>query len=128
VQSVSVSTAHDGISAHTLEGDIEANGALGDPFADAVAGALLDARDQGRVVDDAVEYLALGRLGCAHGDFGLCSPWRERAAPHGGQRAPGAMVYGCSAGRSRRRSECSVCVVGACRGGGLGDHGSVRDV
>ena len=39
----------------TVEGHEKADGILGDPFADAVAGALLRACDQGRVVDDAVE-------------------------------------------------------------------------
>jgi hypothetical protein len=58
------------------------DGALGEPFANTVTCALLDAGNQGRVVDDAVEYLALGRLGCAHGGCGLCRPRREGAATH----------------------------------------------
>ena len=62
----------------------EANGALRDPLADSVAGALLNAGDQGGVVDYAVEYLALGRFGCAHGGSVGTGPGRVRAAAHGG--------------------------------------------
>ena len=61
----------------------EANGALRDPLADSVAGALLNAGDQGGVVDYAVEYLALGRFGCAHGGSVGTGPGRVRAAAHG---------------------------------------------
>lgn len=66
-----------------MEGYEEAYGVLGDPFADAVAGALLGACDQRRVVDDAVEDLALGRLGRAHAALVRPRPRRERVAPHG---------------------------------------------
>lgn len=68
----------------TVQRDKEADGVLGDPLADAIARALLDAGDQGGVVDDAVEDLAPGRLGRAHGDFGLGGPRGQRAATHGG--------------------------------------------
>lgn len=68
---------------HTVERDIEADGALRDPLADAVAGAFLDAGDQGGVVDDAVEDLALRRLGRAQGQVGLAGPRRAGASTHG---------------------------------------------
>lgn len=45
---------------HTVEGHKEPNLAVGDPFPDTVAGALLCACEQGGVVGDAVEDL-LGR-------------------------------------------------------------------
>ena len=66
-----------------MQRDKEADGALRDPLADAVAGALLDARDQSRVVDYAVEDLALGWLGCAHGGGVGGGPGRVQAAAHG---------------------------------------------
>lgn len=66
-----------------MQRDKEAYGVLQDPLADAIARALLDAGDQGGIIDDAVEYLALRRLGRAHGDLGLTGPWRERATTHG---------------------------------------------
>ena len=69
---------------HTVQWYKEANGALRDPLADAVAGALLDAGDQSGFIDYAVEYLALGRFGCAHGGHVGTGPWRMRAAAHGG--------------------------------------------
>lgn len=47
----------------TVEGHEEAHGAVVDPFADAIASALLDAGEEGRVIDDAVEHLASGRIG-----------------------------------------------------------------
>lgn len=75
----------------TVQRDKEADGVLGDPLADAVARALLDAGDEGSVVDDAVEYLALGRLGRAHGQVGLTGPRGKGAATHGGGRAFVAM-------------------------------------
>jgi hypothetical protein len=62
---------------------IKAYGVLGDPLADAVAGALLDTCDQGGIIDDTVEYLALWWLGCAHGGgLGLARPRRNGAATH----------------------------------------------
>ena len=69
---------------HTVQWYKEADGALRDPLADAVAGALLNAGDQGGVVDYAVEYLALGRFGGAHGGHVGAGPWRMRAAAHVG--------------------------------------------
>jgi hypothetical protein len=66
----------------TLQRNIKAYSVLGDPLADAVAGALLDTGDQSGIVDDAVEYLALGRLGCAHGGFRLARPGRIGTATH----------------------------------------------
>lgn len=69
---------------HTVQWYKEANGALRDPLADAVAGALLDAGDQSGFIDYAVEYLALGRFGCAHGGHVGTGPWRVRAAAHVG--------------------------------------------
>ena len=70
-------------------------GALGDPFAHAVTCALLHAGDQGRVVDDAVEYLALRRLGCARGGCGLGRSRREGAATHFGSAPCGDGLLYC---------------------------------
>ena len=67
-----------------MEGYKEAYGVLGDPLADAVAGALLCACDQGRVVYDAVEDLALGWFGGAQAAVVRPRPWRQCVAPHGG--------------------------------------------
>lgn len=66
-----------------MEGHEKADGILGDPLADAVAGALLRACDQGRVVDDAVEQLAGGRLGRAQAAVVRPRPWREGVSAHG---------------------------------------------
>lgn len=67
----------------TVEGHEEANGVLRDPLADTVAGALLGARDQSRIVDDAVEDLARGRLGGGTQAAFVRPGPRERVAPHG---------------------------------------------
>jgi hypothetical protein len=88
----------------TVQRDKEADGVLGDPLADAVARALLDAGDEGSVVDDAVEYFALGRLGRAHGQIGLAGPRRKGAATHGWGRALSAM--GCFVAAMEDVVEC----------------------
>ena len=75
---------------HTVQWDKEANGALRDPLADSVAGALLHAGDQGGVIDYAVEDLALRWCGCAHGGgVGTGRLGRVRAATHGGRSVRG---------------------------------------
>ena len=66
----------------TVEGHEKADGILGNPLADAVAGALLCACDQGCVVDDAVKQLALGRLGGALAGVVRPRAWREGVAAH----------------------------------------------
>lgn len=81
--SVLVSVRAGALCSHTVQRDKEADGALRNPLADAIAGALLYAGDQGGVVNYAVEYLALGRFGCTHGGGGT-GPGRVRAAAHGG--------------------------------------------
>ena len=75
----------------TVQREKEADGVLGNPLADTVARALLDAGDEGSVVDDAVEYLAPGRLGRAHGRIGLAGPGGKSASAHGGAGAVVAM-------------------------------------
>lgn len=65
--SVSVGAGIEAPFSHTVQWDKEADGALRDPLANSVAGALLHAGDQGGVVDYAVEDLALRRFGWAHG-------------------------------------------------------------
>lgn len=67
---------------HTVQRDKQANGALRDPLADAVAGALFDTGDQGSFVYYAVEYLALRWFRCAHGGHVGAGPWRMGAAAH----------------------------------------------
>jgi hypothetical protein len=67
----------------TVQRYIEAYRVLRNPLANTIAGALLDAGDQGGIVDDAAEHLALRWLGCAHGRLGLAGPRREGAATHG---------------------------------------------
>ena len=69
-----------------MQRDIKAYSVLGDPLADAIAGALLDTGDQSGIVDDAVEYLALRWLGCAHGGLGLARPRGAGTAAHGYRR------------------------------------------
>lgn len=69
----------------TVEGHKESNLAVGNPFPDAVAGALLCACEQGRVVGDAVEDLFGrwfdGARGC---DSRLSRARALRSAAHGG--------------------------------------------
>ena len=67
---------------HTVQRDVEADGALGDPLANAVASAPLDACDQGAVINDTTKFLALGRLQCARRATRPIRPWRESAATH----------------------------------------------
>lgn len=66
----------------TVQRDIKTYSVLGDPLADAIAGALLDAGDQSGIVDDAVEYLALRWLGGARGGLGLARPRGAGTATH----------------------------------------------
>lgn len=80
-----------------MEGYKEAYGVLGDPLADTVAGALLGACDQSRVVDDAVEYLALRRFGGTQAAIVRPGPWRECVAAHGRRAAGVANSEVCSA-------------------------------
>ena len=69
-----------------MEGYKEAYSTLRYPFADTITGAFLYTGNKGGIVDNAVEYLALRRLGWAHGDAGLlCSRW-DCIATHFGQR------------------------------------------
>jgi hypothetical protein len=60
----------------TVQRYIEAYRVLRNPLPNTIAGALLDAGDQGGIVDDAAEHLALRWLG-------LARPRREGAATHG---------------------------------------------
>lgn len=80
-----------------MEGDVEAYGVLRYPLADAIAGALLGAIDQGRIVDDAVEDLALGRLWRSFGSGGA----------HAAVLGPGPRGEGVAAHRRRGCSERS---------------------
>jgi hypothetical protein len=86
----------------TVQRYVEPYGVLGNPLADPVTRALLDAGDQGRVVDDAVEHLALRWLGRAHGGLGLARPRRERTATHAYRGALQARAGGVAA----RRCSC----------------------
>lgn len=80
----------------TVEGHKEADGVLRDPLADTIASALLRAGNQSRVVNDAVEDLALRWL--RRTQAATVRPWARRqcVAPHRGRCRSRAGLSECS--------------------------------